>query len=53
MNVEVPVVLAVFMPDASCLSQLIVFTKHVVLSDLGEELNCYSYLAYIVAVPDR
>jgi len=53
MNVDVPVVLVVFMPDASYLGQLILLTKHVVLSDPGEELNCYSDLAYIAAVPDR
>jgi hypothetical protein len=52
MNIDVPVVLAVFMPDASYLCQVIVLTKHVVLSDPGEELNCYRDLAYIVLVPD-
>ena len=51
MNIDVPVVLAVFMPDASYLGQLVVLTKHVVLSDQGEKLNCYTDLAYIVSVP--
>ena len=53
MTIDVPVVLAVFMPDASYFGQLIILTKHVILSHQGEELNCYSDLAYIVLVPDR
>jgi len=53
MNIDVPVILAVFVLDASYLGQLIVLTKHVALLDQGEKLNCYSDLAYIVSVPDR
>jgi hypothetical protein len=53
MNIDVPVVLAVFMPDASYLVKLIVLTNHVVLSDPEEELNCCSNLAYVVSVHDR
>ena len=53
MNIAVPVVLAVFMTDASYFGQLIVLTKHVVPSDPGEELYSYSDLAYIVSLPER